>query len=102
MPRDPAVGSVLAYTTIVSASGPLVIHIFEPLSTYRSPRRSARVRIDVRAGVGLGHRQCADMLARDQLRQITQLLLGTAVSPDLIDAKIGMRAVGKADRRRST
>lgn len=33
MPRAPASGSVLAYTTSTSASGPLVIHILLPLST---------------------------------------------------------------------
>ncbi len=33
MPRGPASGSVFAYTTSVSASGPLVIHILLPLST---------------------------------------------------------------------
>src|SRR5262245_12065972 len=32
--------------TSVSATGPLVIHILEPLSTYRSPFLSARARID--------------------------------------------------------
>jgi hypothetical protein len=31
-PRAPISGSVLAYTTRVSASGPLVIHILLPLS----------------------------------------------------------------------
>ena len=46
MPRAPPCGSVFAYTTSVSASGPLVIHIFEPFSTKASPRRSARRRID--------------------------------------------------------
>ena len=33
MPRGPAAGSVLAYTTSTSASGPLVIHILVPFST---------------------------------------------------------------------
>jgi len=32
MPRAPAAGSVLAYTTTTSASGPLVIHILRPFS----------------------------------------------------------------------
>ena len=33
MPRGPAWGSVLAYTTKVSASGPVVIQILVPFST---------------------------------------------------------------------
>ncbi|MNF07861.1 hypothetical protein D3C80_2081300 [compost metagenome] len=33
MPRAPSSGSVLAYTTSTSQSGPLVIHILVPLST---------------------------------------------------------------------
>ena len=37
--------SVRAQTTATSASEPLVIHIFEPLSTQLSPERLARVRI---------------------------------------------------------
>ena len=32
IPFEPPLGSVLAYTTKVSASGPLVIHIFEPFN----------------------------------------------------------------------
>ena len=31
IPRAPAAGSVLAYTTTTSASGPLVIHILRPV-----------------------------------------------------------------------
>ena len=33
MPEAPSSDSVFAYTTSTSASGPLVIHIFVPLST---------------------------------------------------------------------
>ena len=58
-------------------------------------------RDDVRAGVRLRHRERADMLARDELRQIALLLLLGAVAVDLVDAEIGMRAVGEADRRRA-
>src|SRR5258705_10563841 len=46
MPLEPAVASVLAYTTSVSATVPLVIHILLPLMTKRSPFFSARVAID--------------------------------------------------------
>src|SRR5208282_3285360 len=42
-----------------------------------------------------------DMLARDQFRQIVLLLLGIAVAPDLVDAKVRMRSVGQADGARS-
>ena len=34
IPFDPFEGLVFAYTTKVSASGPLVIHILDPLSKY--------------------------------------------------------------------
>ncbi len=40
------------------------------------------------------------MLAGDQLGQVFLLLRRRAVAADLIDAEIGMRAVGKADRGR--
>ena len=55
----------------------------------------------VGAGIRLRHRQRPDMLAGNELRQIALLLLGAGVAPDLVDAEIGMRAVGKADRRRA-
>ena len=55
-------------------------------------------RDDIRAGVRLAHRQRPDMLARDQLRQIFALLRLAAVAADLVDAEVGMRAVGEADR----
>src|SRR6266702_4315617 len=40
------------------------------------------------------------MLAGDQLRQIFPLLQLVAVAADLVDAEVGMRAVGQADRGR--
>jgi hypothetical protein len=43
MPRLPAPMSVRAQTMITPARSPLVIHCFVPFSTQRSPRRSARV-----------------------------------------------------------
>ena len=42
-PRMPS--SVCAHTTTTSATLPLVIHIFAPLSTQSSPSRLARVRM---------------------------------------------------------
>src|SRR6267154_1413141 len=40
------------------------------------------------------------MFARNQFRQIFPLLRLIAVAADLVDAEIGMRAIGQADRRR--
>ncbi|MNF26982.1 hypothetical protein D3C84_76290 [compost metagenome] len=40
------------------------------------------------------------MLAADQLGQVPGLLLGRAVAVDLVDAQVGVGAVGQADRRR--
>ena len=57
-------------------------------------------RDDIGAGAGLAHRQRADMLARDQLRQVFALLRLAAVAADLVDAEVGVRAVGEADRGR--
>ncbi len=61
-------------------------------------------RDDVRARVRLRHRQRADMLAGDEFGQIARLLRVIAVAHDLVDAEVGMRAVGQPDRaaRRAT
>src|SRR5664279_3808824 len=40
------------------------------------------------------------MFARNQFRQIFPLLRLIAVAADLVDAEIGMRTIGQADRRR--
>src|SRR5438445_11542360 len=40
------------------------------------------------------------MFARNQFRQIFALLRLVAVAADLVDAEVGMRAVGQADRGR--
>ena len=42
----PCSGPACAQTTATSATEPLVIHIFEPLSTQSVPSRRARVRIE--------------------------------------------------------
>src|SRR5438067_5970652 len=52
---------------------------------------------DVGAGIDLGHRERADVLARNELGEQTTLLRGSAVAPDLVHAKIGMRPVGQTD-----
>jgi hypothetical protein len=42
------------------------------------------------------------MLAGDQLGQVLRLLRWCAVAVDLVDAEVGMRAVGQAHRGRAT
>ena len=54
---------------------------------------------DVGSGARLRHRQRADVATRDEIRQISPLLFVRAVTMDLIDAEIGMGAVGQSDRR---
>ena len=54
----------------------------------------------VGAGIGLRHGKRADMLAGDQLGQVFALLRLGAVAADLVDAEIGMGAIGQADRGR--
>ncbi|MNE56025.1 hypothetical protein D3C80_1509010 [compost metagenome] len=52
----------------------------------------------VGAGIGLAHGQGADVLAADQLGQVLELLLVGAVAVDLVDAQVGMGAVGQRHR----
>ena len=54
----------------------------------------------VGAGVGLAHRQRADVLAAHQLRQVLRFCACAAVAVQLVDAQVRMRAVRQADRRR--
>ena len=100
MPREPAVGiglgvdhDRLGQRTVGDPHLRTVEHI-----AIAAPGGARAHRHDVRAGIRLRHGERADMLAGDQLGQIPFLLLGAAVAPDLIDAKIGMRAVGQPDR----
>ncbi|MGY4454234.1 hypothetical protein ACVWZR_008894 [Bradyrhizobium sp. i1.3.1] len=51
-------------------------------------------RNDVGARAGLGHRERADIFAADQLWQIARALRVVAVAADLVDAEVGMGAVG--------
>lgn len=46
----------------------------------------------------LAHGQCAHVLAADEGGQITRLLIRGAVAVDLVDAEVGVGAVGEADR----
>ncbi len=55
-------------------------------------------RNDIAARSRLAHRQRSDMLAADQAGEVFGLLLRVAPARDLIDAQIGMRAVGQAER----
>ena len=51
----------------------------------------------VGARAGLAHRQRADVLAGNQFRQVFLLLFRRGPAADLVDAQVGMRAVGKPD-----
>src|SRR5262245_59281171 len=57
-------------------------------------------RSDVGAGIGLGDRKRANVLAGDELRKVAPLLLGAAVQAELVHAEIGLSAVGEPDRAR--
>ena len=57
-------------------------------------------RDDVGTRARLGHGQGADMLAGKEFRQIFGFLRRRGVAPDLVDAKVGMGAIGQADRGR--
>ena len=70
--------SSLQMNTIVSAYGPLVMNVFEPLSTYSSPSRRAVDFIEPNASEpepGLGDRPGADLVEREQVER-PPLLLG--------------------------
>ncbi|MNE51702.1 hypothetical protein D3C80_1463410 [compost metagenome] len=55
----------------------------------------------VGTGVGFTHGQGTDVLAADQLGQVLGFLLGVAVAVDLVDAEVGVGAVGEGDRGRA-
>ena len=57
-------------------------------------------RDDIGTGIRLGHGECADVFAGDQLGQVFLALGPGAVAADLIDAKVGVGAVGETDRSR--
>ena len=63
------------------------------------PVRAQAHRHDVRTRPRFAHRQRADVLAADELRQVALLLRFAAVAADLVDAKVRMRAVGQSHRR---
>lgn len=58
-------------------------------------------RDDVGPRAGLGHRERADIVAGDQLWQIALPLRVVAVAAYLVDAEVGMGAVGQPDRSRA-
>ncbi|MNE92381.1 hypothetical protein D3C80_1900970 [compost metagenome] len=53
----------------------------------------------VGTGIRLAHGQGADVLAADQFWQVFGFLFVSAVAVDLVDAEVGMRAVGQCHRR---
>src|SRR5579864_8428509 len=57
-------------------------------------------RDDVAAGTGFAHCKRTDPFAGNELRQVFLLLRLGAVAPDLVDAKIRVRAVRESNRRR--
>ena len=52
----------------------------------------------IRTGIVFGHGQCAYMLAGTQFGQVALLLFFAAVLADLVDAQVGMGAVGQPHR----
>ena len=52
---------------------------------------------DVRSGAGFGHGQSAHVLAGAELGKVFGLLLFTAVPVDLVDAEVGVGAVGEGN-----
>ncbi len=73
-----------------------VENVFGPALFGLEPHRD-----DVGTGTGFTHRQRADVIAGNQLRQIALFLIVVAVTENLVHAKIGMRAVRQADTRRA-
>ena len=57
-------------------------------------------RHDIGPGTGLAHRERADVLAADELRQVFAFLRVAAVAADLVHAQVRVRAIGQPDRRR--
>ena len=87
---------VRANTITASAKPPFVIQVFVPCSSQSSPSRSARRRMLAvsRAGVGLGQRVAAELLAARERRQQPRLLLGRAVALDRRGGQPGVHRDG--------
>jgi hypothetical protein len=75
----------------------LVIHILLPVAATFGAQLHPH---HVRAGAGFAHRERAEVLAADELRQVSTLLPGRTPAMDLVDAEVGVRAVGEPDRAR--
>ena len=71
----------------------------DPAAVATLGARAHRDHVGARARLAHGER--ADVFAGDQPRQEALLLLVVAEAPQLVDAEVGMRAVGEADRARS-
>ncbi len=52
----------------------------------------------VGTGAGFGHGECAHMFTGYQSGEVFQFLFVAAVQFDLVDAQVGMRTIGQADR----
>ena len=100
MPRLPFAGSVVAKTIMTSATGALVMKFFVPLSTQRSPSSDGAraLRLRVGAGLRLGQREAADLLARREVGQPARALGVVAL---VEDRRAHQRALHRhRDRRR--
>ena len=103
MPRGPALGIGLGVDHQHVGAGPVgdpelgaVEHVAVALLLGLQLHRH-----HVGAGARLRHGERADVLARDQLGQVLALLRVGAVAADLVDAQIGVRAVGEPDGGRA-
>ena len=103
--RPPAAGSVRAKTVRRFATEPWVMNRLDPLRTYSSPSRAARIRFEAtsRAGGGLGQGEGGQPLAARQSRKVSVLLLIGAGQEDrqraelLDDRDQAGRRVGASD-----
>ena len=86
-PGDPPVAAprpVRTSSSQKSATSACDVQIFEPVTTYSSPSRTARVRSDgqVASGVGLAEALAPDLVAAQDRRQVALALLGCALGDD--------------------
>ena len=68
--------------------------------TVALPVRSQSHTDDIRPGTRFAHREGADMFTADQPGEVAPFLLFAGIAVNLVDAEIGMSAVGKGNGRR--
>ena len=93
--------AVRMYTSSTSASGPLVIHILEPLATHTSPFFSARQLIEPTTSEPAPGSLMASAPTYSPEHSLGTYLLAlclVAVVEDVVHAQVRVRAVGQADR----